>query len=127
MCESTGGMEDQTPVPPAEPAPPRSSHLGVIIGSIVGGVLLLGFTFAGGAAVGWWIGAHHGAAMMTIHGPAFPDGPYHPGWEGQHPGWQGQHPGNGHGNSQGNGHGNGQNPKDDQNQDDDDPSDAPTS
>jgi hypothetical protein len=52
-------------------------HIGAIVAIIVGGLLLLGVTFASGAAVGWWFGAHHGAGWSQ-HGPAYPGGPYGP-------------------------------------------------
>ena len=65
--------------PPPEP-PRRSSHLGVIIGSIIGGIALLCVTFAGGAAVGWWLGSHHGGSYITVHGPGFGDDDMPPGW-----------------------------------------------
>ncbi|WP_243074220.1 hypothetical protein [Microbacterium sp. SS28] len=71
-------MTDQTPPPASAPAAPaRRSHLGLIIGSIVGGVLLLGATFAGGAAVGWVLGSHHASGWAHV-GPAFPGGPAAP-------------------------------------------------
>lgn len=97
-------MEEQTPpaapsatAPPQHPASPATdaayptppaeggrSHVGLIVGSIVGGALLLGLTFAGGAALGWWIGSHNGGPAM--YGPAFDNGPQPPGWGDRQPG-----------------------------------------
>jgi hypothetical protein len=69
------GAGAQHPVPP----PAKRMHVGAIISIIVGGVLLLGLTFAGGAAVGWWFGAHHGAGWSQNE-PAYPGGPNAPDW-----------------------------------------------
>ncbi len=79
----------QHPAPP----PARRMHAGAIIGIIVGGMLLLGMTFASGAAVGWWLGAHHGA-MWSQHGPMYPGGPGAPHWDERH------HPGQSDGEDQ---------------------------
>jgi hypothetical protein len=61
----------------ADPPPARGLHVGAIIAIVVGGLVLLGATFAGGAAAGWWFGAHQGAGWSQ-HGPAYPGGPYGP-------------------------------------------------
>ncbi len=69
---------------PTNPAPAAgsSSHVGVIIASIVGGLLLLGLTFGGGAVVGWVIGSHHAgreaSQVQNWQGPGQP-GRYHDG------------------------------------------------
>ncbi|KAA9111495.1 hypothetical protein [Microbacterium rhizomatis] len=65
--------QPQTTAPPTPPAR-GGSHVGLIIGSIVGGVLLLGLTFGGGAVVGWAIATHHvghvaSASHQTMTGP----------------------------------------------------------
>ena len=49
------------PVPPAR----RSGVVWIVVGSIVGGLIVLGFTFASGAAVGWFFGSHHAAAWAS--------------------------------------------------------------
>ncbi|GAA1997683.1 hypothetical protein [Microbacterium pumilum] len=67
---------------PAGPPAPRR-HVGVIVGSIVGGLLLLAIAFgAGGLAggvIGWTLGTHHGGGFVIDER----------GWPGQDErGWQ---------------------------------------
>ena len=79
---------------PAAPAPPASSgsHVGVIIGSIVGGLVLLGLAFGAGAVFGWVAGTHHFGRVVVEQGP-WPGGDNR--WHDEGPGWQqdGQGPG----------------------------------
>ncbi|WP_442576849.1 hypothetical protein ACSBPH_06910 [Microbacterium sp. F51-2R] len=83
-------MDEQIPPAAAEPAgsqhpsEPRRSHVGAIVASIAGGVLLLGLVFAGGAAVGFWAGAHSGGFGMRS--ASFTDDRPHPGWNHRQPG-----------------------------------------
>lgn len=37
----------------------------MIIGSIVGGLVLLGLAFGSGAVIGWTVGTHHAARVIT--------------------------------------------------------------
>ena len=54
----------------APPAPPArsGSHVGVIIASIVGGLVLLGLAFGAGAVFGWVAGTHHFGRVVAEQG-----------------------------------------------------------
>ena len=74
------GLRDRPREP--RPAAGSSSHVGVIIASIVGGLVLLGLAFGSGAVVGWVVGTHHGGRMVVQAVRR------RPGWQQGGEGWQ---------------------------------------
>lgn len=78
----------------APPAPPASSgsHVGVIIASIVGGLVLLGLAFGAGAVFGWVAGTYHSGRVVAEQGPWWGGESR---WHDEGPGWRhdGQGPG----------------------------------
>ncbi|GAA1961379.1 hypothetical protein [Microbacterium deminutum] len=60
---------------PAPPARGSSSHIGVIVAAIIGGLVLLGLAFGAGGVVGWVIGSHNaGREIAQVHIWQGPDG-----------------------------------------------------